>query len=164
MEQNNSIATKGFYKSPIGYLEIRTSNNVLNEIIFLDSESEENVNITETNDNFLNKVFSQLDEYFSGKRKEFDIEVAANGTEFQNNVWQKLIEIPYGETTSYIDIAKKINNPKASRAIGNANNKNHIPVIIPCHRVIGKNGKMVGYAGGLSKKEWLLNHEQRFSL
>jgi len=166
MQNNNNIQIAeqitGFYKSPIGYLEVITSNNKLNEIRFIESDKELNHSSNENN-SFLNKVFSQLDEYFAGERKEFDISLDSEGTSFQKNVWQKLTEIPYGKTTSYVDIATKIDNPKASRAIGNANNKNHIPIIIPCHRVIGKSGKMVGYAGGIWKKEWLLEHEKNIS-
>ena len=102
---------------------------------------------------------SQLEEYFRGERKKFDVPLEINGTEFQQKVWRALLEIPYGETRSYLDIAKKIGNNKASRAVGMANNRNKIMIIIPCHRVIGSNKKLVGYAGGLEVKEKLLRLE-----
>lgn len=101
----------------------------------------------------------QLDEYFKGKRKTFNIPMNLEGTDFQRSVWKALQDIPYGETKSYSEIAELINNPKACRAVGLANNKNPISIIIPCHRVIGKSGKLVGYGGGLDIKEKLLKLE-----
>jgi methylated-DNA-[protein]-cysteine S-methyltransferase len=101
----------------------------------------------------------QLLEYFSEKRRSFSIPLAATGTEFQQSVWQALGQIPFGETCSYLDIAKSIGNPKACRAVGAANGKNPIPIIVPCHRVIGSNQKLTGFAGGLDRKAWLLTHE-----
>lgn len=101
----------------------------------------------------------QLQEYCKGKRKEFTLPLELEGTSFQVKVWQELLKIPYGTTKSYQDIAQAINNPKASRAVGMANNRNRIMIIIPCHRVIGSNGKLVGYAGGLKMKEELLKIE-----
>lgn len=106
---------------------------------------------------------NELDEYFSGKRKHFTIPLKIAGTPFQELVWSALLEIPYGETRSYEDIAIKIGNPKACRAIGMANNRNNIGIIIPCHRVIGKDGKLVGYGGGLDKKIALLELEKKFA-
>ena len=108
----------------------------------------------------IKECFKQLKEYFEGSRREFDLPIEMNGTQFQKKVWKELLKIPYGETRSYKDIAISIGNEKACRAIGMANNKNHIPIIIPCHRVIGSNGKLVGYAGGIDIKEKLLNIEK----
>ena len=102
----------------------------------------------------------QLDEYFQGKRTTFSLPFKLTGTPFQLAVWKKLQNIPYGQTTSYKEIAQKINKPKAYRAVGMANNKNPLPIIIPCHRVIGSNGKLIGYAGGLKLKNYLLELEQ----
>lgn len=102
----------------------------------------------------------QLLEYFLKQRKDFDIPVLLIGTEFQKKVWNSLLEIPYGETVSYKYIAEKINHPKSFRAVGNANNKNPLPIIFPCHRVIGSNKELIGYAGGLPVKKYLLNIEQ----
>lgn len=102
----------------------------------------------------------QIHEYFKGDRKVFEIPLFIEGTDFQKKVWEALLEIPYGETNSYKDIGIKIGNKKAARAVGNANNKNPLPLIIPCHRVIGSNGKMVGYAKGIDIKKTLLRHEK----
>ncbi|WP_238925418.1 methylated-DNA--[protein]-cysteine S-methyltransferase [Vibrio sp. S11_S32] len=103
----------------------------------------------------------QLEQYFSGQRAQFDLPLAATGTAFQQQVWQALTDIPYGETCSYQDIANAIGNPKAVRAVGLANGKNPISIIVPCHRVIGKNGKLTGYAGGVEVKQGLLETEAR---
>lgn len=102
----------------------------------------------------------QLDEYFQGKRTIFSLPFKLTGTPFQLAVWKELQNIPYGKTTSYKEIAQKINKPKACRAVGMANNKNPLPIIIPCHRVIGSNGKLIGYAGGLKLKNYLLELEK----
>lgn len=102
----------------------------------------------------------QLDEYFQGKRTTFSLPFKLTGTPFQLAVWKELQNIPYGKTTSYKEIAQKINKPKACRAVGMANNKNPLPIIIPCHRVIGSNGKLIGYAGGLKLKNYLLELEK----
>ncbi|HCY83780.1 MAG TPA: cysteine methyltransferase [Desulfobacteraceae bacterium] len=105
-------------------------------------------------------VRQQLGEYFSGSRTRFDLDLTLSGTDFQKQVWEKLRHIPYGQTISYGELAKRVGNPKASRAVGLANGKNPIPIIIPCHRVIGKNGKLTGFGGGLDVKAYLLELEQ----
>ncbi len=105
------------------------------------------------------RAFEELEEYFQGKRREFDLPLSPEGTEFQRRVWAALREIPYGETRSYSEIAEQVGNPKAVRAVGMANHRNPIAIMIPCHRVIGKNGSLTGYAGGLSLKEKLLKLE-----
>jgi methylated-DNA-[protein]-cysteine S-methyltransferase len=104
-------------------------------------------------------TIAQLDEYFAGDRDSFDLPLEPEGTEFQRAVWNALAEIPYGETRSYGQIAASVGRPKAARAVGMANNRNPIAVIVPCHRVIGAGGALVGYAGGLDRKTWLLDHE-----
>ncbi|MBN1937224.1 MAG: methylated-DNA--[protein]-cysteine S-methyltransferase [Anaerolineae bacterium] len=101
----------------------------------------------------------QLDEYFSGVRRVFDLPLGLHGTEFQQRVWRQLLEIPYGQTASYAEVARALGNPQAVRAVGLANGKNPISIIVPCHRVIGSDGNLVGYGGGLWRKEWLLKHE-----
>ncbi len=111
----------------------------------------------------LAEAIRQMEAYYRHELTEFDLPLRALGTEFQMKVWKALQTIPYGETYSYQDIARIVGNIKAVRAVGGANNKNPISIIIPCHRVIGKNGKMVGYGGGLDKKEWLLAFEKRTS-
>lgn len=108
-----------------------------------------------------NEAAKQLREYFAGKRKDFSLPLELKGTDFQKKVWRALQKIPYGKTVTYSDIAKSIGKPKAVRAVGQAINRNPISIIIPCHRVIGKDGSLTGYAGGLWRKEWLLKHEQR---
>lgn len=108
----------------------------------------------------LRETNRQLQEYFREKRKEFDIPLFRQGTEFQQKVWKALCQIPYGETRSYGEIAEMIGNPKASRAVGGANNRNPVLIIVPCHRVIGANGALVGFGGGLGAKEFLLNLER----
>ena len=101
----------------------------------------------------------QLGEYFAGEREEFELPLAAVGTDFQRRVWAALVEIPYGETASYGTVALRLGSPGASRAVGLANGRNPISIVVPCHRVIGANGSMTGYGGGIEAKSWLLNHE-----
>ena len=114
-----------------------------------------------SSDIIIEKTILQLTEYFNGKRKHFNIPLDLSGTNFQLKAWEALKKIPYAKTVSYSDQAKLIGNPKASRAIGNANNANPISIIVPCHRVIGKSGKLVGYGGGLGRKDYLLELEQK---
>ncbi len=146
----------GYYNSPIGILEIKCTNKKLIAIQFIKRKSQLKTFP------FLLLVIKQLDQYFKGKLKKFNIPLDIKGTQFQEKVWQKLLTIPFGQTKAYQEIAKAVNNSKASRAVGNAVNKNRIAIIIPCHRVIGSNN-LGGYAGGINKKEWLLNHESNFS-
>jgi methylated-DNA-[protein]-cysteine S-methyltransferase len=113
-------------------------------------------------DQLTSQAARQLGEYFSGKRRKFDIPLNPSGTEFQQAVWEALLSIPYGETRSYKQVAEMVGNPKGSRAVGMANNKNPISIIIPCHRVIGSNGALIGYAGGLDMKKGLLELEGAF--
>ncbi|KPZ60793.1 Methylated-DNA--protein-cysteine methyltransferase [Pseudoalteromonas sp. P1-13-1a] len=101
----------------------------------------------------------QLSEYFNGRRITFNVPLDTHGTPFQNSVWQALLSVPFGKTSTYGDIARLLNNPKAVRAVGAANGKNPISIIVPCHRIIGANAKLTGYAGGLARKQWLLKHE-----
>ncbi|WP_300531936.1 methylated-DNA--[protein]-cysteine S-methyltransferase, partial [Peptacetobacter sp.] len=126
-------------------------------LVFSDYKKENEI---EKETDAIRKTYLQLKEYLSGKRKNFDIEIEMIGTEFQKKVWKELLNITYGETRSYKDIAIAIGNEKACRAVGNANNKNPIAIIVPCHRVVGSNGSMTGYAGGLDIKEKLLKIEK----
>ncbi len=114
----------------------------------------------EQDDNILRQTRIQLDEYFNKKRKKFDIPILILGTDFQKNVWNKLIKIPYGSISTYLELSKSINNEKAVRAVANANAANSIGIIIPCHRIIGSNGKLIGYGGGMVIKKRLLKLEQ----
>lgn len=147
-----------YFDSPIGLLEIQSDQG---EIISLDFCKEKRYQ--EKLEPILIEAKRQLNDYFDGKIKEFDLPLKINGTIFQSKVWQELIKIPYGETLSYKDVAVAIENENACRAVGNANNKNNIAIIIPCHRVVGSNGKMGGYGAGLWRKKWLLEHEKNFS-
>ncbi len=144
-----------FYETDIGTIGIRENGKYITNIYFSKFNTDDN--IVETD--LIKKGIMQINEYLQGKRNKFDLPLDLKGTEFQNKVWNELRNIPYGETRSYKDIAVAIGNENASRAIGMANNRNPIPIIIPCHRVIGSNGKLVGYAGGLDIKEKLLNIE-----
>jgi methylated-DNA-[protein]-cysteine S-methyltransferase len=112
-------------------------------------------------DSWFKDIAQQLDDYFSGHRSTFDIEMNLIGTSFQKSVWSQLCSIPYGETISYGELAQRVGNPKASRAVGLANGRNPIAIIVPCHRVIGADGSLTGYGGGLERKTWLLDHESR---
>jgi len=111
----------------------------------------------------LKTLRKQLKEYFSGKRKEFTIPLVTPGTEFQQIVWQELKKIPFGSTRSYQEQALELNNPDSVRAVANANGMNRISIVIPCHRVIGSDGRLTGYGGGLHRKKWLLDHEKKYS-
>jgi methylated-DNA-[protein]-cysteine S-methyltransferase len=150
---------KAYYPSPIGTLEILTDSDSILQISF--TEQEEDVPAGDAPE-ILKTVLRQLEEYFQGSRKSFDLKLNAKGTEFQQRVWQQLIQVPYGSTACYGDIAAAVGNQKASRAVGGANNKNRIPILIPCHRILGADGSMTGYAGGIWRKEWLLQHEREY--
>ncbi len=110
----------------------------------------------------LARAAAQLAEYFAGKRRDFDVPLAASGTGFQQRVWRELAKIPYGETRSYGELARALGSPTASRAVGAANGKNPISILVPCHRVIAGSGALTGYAGGVAAKKWLLEHEARW--
>ena len=151
------------YDFEIGELAICEENEkiVLVNVVKTKEDIEEMAkNSIQKETSLIKNTKQQLDEYFAGKRKKFDIPIKLDGTDFQIKVWKELLKIPYGETCSYLDIAKCIGNPKASRAVGMANNKNKIIIIVPCHRVIGSNKKLVGYACGLDVKEKLLELEK----
>ena len=146
------------YKTDIGEIGIMENGMAITHLYFAGEKIPEGTSIKETP--LLKKAGEQLLDYLAGKRKFFELPLAAQGTVFQQNVWKALQEIPYGATCSYGEVAKNIGNPKACRAVGMSNNKNPIPIFIPCHRVIGTNGKLVGYAGGLGIKEHLLKLEK----
>ena len=145
---------EAYYKSPIGKLRIISNERDIIRIEFTDDYYKMAMIPTQ-----IQNCIIQLDEYFAGKRKQFDIGINPIGTEFQGKVWHELTKIPYGTIISYYDQAKQLGDEKAIRAIASANGKNPIPIIIPCHRVIGTDGSLTGYAGGLLKKQWLLEHE-----
>jgi methylated-DNA-[protein]-cysteine S-methyltransferase len=141
-------------KTPIGRLCINSSEKGITLVVFTDVMAHKIHPHP-----LIDACKQQLKEYFSGKRLQFDLPLDTKGTHFQQAVWQSLSNIPYGKRVSYRDIAESINNPKAVRAVGAANGKNPIGIIVPCHRVIGSNGSLTGYAWGLERKIWLLEHE-----
>jgi len=145
-----------YFNTNIGLIKVCSNEQGITALAFVNEKDEPSVSDKITDD-----VIIQLREYFEGVRKDFDIPVYIEGTEFQLKVWEMLSKVKYGETASYKDIARLTGNEKASRAIGGANNKNPVAIILPCHRIVGTNGKLVGYAGGLDKKQWLLEHEMK---
>lgn len=148
--------------TPIGTLTLRANEQGLQRIEFENSRKDvvfPGTSVSPITKAILQDAKRQLEEFFARKRKFFDLPLNYEGTEFQKSVWKELIKIPYGETVFYKDIAQKIGNFRAARAVGLANNKNQIPIIIPCHRVIGSNKSLKGYASGLKIKKWLLEHE-----
>jgi len=156
-EKSDEVVFAGYFSSPIGLLKIDGNDQFITSIHFLDNDFVGDEQY-QAND-IIQECINQLKEYFEGHRKEFNLLLNPAGTEFQQRVWGKVSDIPYGETTSYGLIAKLLGDQKLSRAVGLANGANPIPIIIPCHRVVGNDGSLTGYAGGLDRKRWLLNHE-----
>jgi len=144
-----------YYKTPIGTAKIEGDKNGIKSITVIDEIIETSFKIP----NFLQNCVEQLDEYFNGNRTEFNLKLNPQGTDFQKRVWKELLNVPYGKTRSYLEQSKKLGDVKAIRAVASANGKNPIWIVIPCHRIIGSNGSLTGYAGGLWRKKWLLAHE-----
>jgi methylated-DNA-[protein]-cysteine S-methyltransferase len=147
-----------YYSSPIGNIKISAIDTGVTSVLFV----EEAIRTSMGNEHS-ETCKKQLEEYFKGERKEFSITCQLLGTAFQKEIWKTLKTIPFGEKISYLEMGKKVNSPNASRAVGNANSKNIILIVLPCHRVIGENGDLTGYAGGMWRKKWLLEHEGKFS-
>lgn len=149
-----------YIDSPAGELEIIGTDEAINAVNFVKSTKQ-------TASEYLPVIFGecieQLNEYFEGKRRIFDFRIEQEGTDFQQRVWTELLKIPFGRTISYLELARRLGDEKVIRAAGSANGKNQLGIIVPCHRVIGADGKLVGYAGGLDKKRWLLDHEDRIA-
>lgn len=144
-----------WYDSPIGILKIAEDDQGITEVSF-----QEEIGADQKEGSlYLEKTLRQLEEYFAGIRRSFDVPLSLKGTEFQKKVWHALMEIPYGHTACYQEVAAMIGNEKASRAIGNANHHNPVVIIVPCHRVIKANGSIGGYGGGIERKKYLLNLE-----
>ena len=165
------MENKYYFDTPIGWLLIVENGKAVTQLNFIkdcalgerdqqvmNKDGSNNISFTKATP-LMKEAVKQLQEYFQGVRKNFELPLAPKGTVFQQKVWKALQEVPYGETRSYKQIACVAGNEKASRAVGMANNRNPIPIIIPCHRIIGANGKLIGYAGGLEVKEYLLNLE-----
>ncbi|AOW21401.1 methylated-DNA--[protein]-cysteine S-methyltransferase [Urechidicola croceus] len=152
-----------YYKTPIGTAKIEGDENGIVSITVLDetlnSIADQNIfDIPEC----LQECIHQLDEYFNGSRKEFSLKLNPIGTDFQKSVWKELLNIPFGKRKTYMEQTKKLGDPKAIRAVASANGKNPIWIVIPCHRVVGSDGSLTGYAGGIWRKKWLLEHESDF--
>lgn len=148
-----------YYQSPVGLLKIGATDHVINQVLFVN----ENEELTPTSQlsPLLQQCVEQLIEYFNGARQVFDLPVYQEGSPFQNRVWSELLNIRFGRTISYMDLAKRLGDPKVIRAAASTNGKNNICIIVPCHRVVGTNNSLVGYSGGLPRKKWLLNHENK---
>jgi methylated-DNA-[protein]-cysteine S-methyltransferase len=154
-----------FMKTEIGLLMVKADHAAVQEIVFIDDSEKPDQAFPDrqnpkTCPRHLSACLTQLTEYFKGQRKKFELPLDLQGTPFQKKVWNKLLHVPYGKTCSYQDLAVAVGKPKAFRAIGGANHRNPIPIIVPCHRVIGAKGALTGYGGGLWRKQWLLEHEQ----
>ena len=150
-----------YYQSPAGLLKIGGTENYISQIFFIDSNEE--YIAPYGNNSLLTKCVEELIEYFNGKRLSFDILIYQKGTDFQTKVWSELLNINFGSTISYMTLAKRLGDPNCIRAAASGNGKNQICIIVPCHRVIGTNQSLVGYAGGLQRKRWLLEHENKIA-
>jgi methylated-DNA-[protein]-cysteine S-methyltransferase len=148
--------SRAYYRSPIGLIEIAGGEDGVRSVAFVRRTSGEAAPPPES----LETAVRELDEYFAGARREFSVRLSLRGTEFQRRVWAELAKIPFGRTASYGEIARTMARPGAARAIGGANHLNPVSIIIPCHRVVGHDGGLVGYGGGLWRKRWLLAHEE----
>ena len=146
-----------YYDSPLGWVKIQASPEVVTSIAICSERKKDEC----CDSAVLKECVRQLDEYFDGSRTNFDLPISQQGTVFQQNVWNVLADIPFGKTVSYGDVAKKLNAPKSARAVGAACGKNKLWIVVPCHRVKGSDGSLTGYAGGLERKRWLLDHEAR---
>ncbi|MEM6515564.1 MAG: methylated-DNA--[protein]-cysteine S-methyltransferase [Bacteroidota bacterium] len=147
-----------FIKTPLGIAKLCGDKNGISSIVILNSKEA----ITEIVPIELEDAVRQLDEYFAGQRRDFDLNLNFKGTDFQIMVWKQLQSIPFGKTISYLELSKQLGDVKAIRAVANANGKNPLWVVVPCHRVIGSDGSLTGYAGGLHRKQWLLEHESPY--
>lgn len=148
------------YMTPIGLIEIVGDEHAIQSILFVDREETNDVANRELPD-VMHQCQRELEDYFKGTRLTFTFPVEQEGTPFQLEVWEALTTIPYGETTSYLALATTVGRPKAVRAVGRTNGRNRLSIVVPCHRVIGSNGALTGYAGGVERKEWLLRHEKQ---
>lgn len=167
---NQMIATGlsvTYYTSPVGVLEIKSSGEAIHAILFVNAwkgpKLDEDEMRGNANSETVKACTTQLDEYFEGKRREFDFPFDQDGTSFQQKIWSALLDIPFGKTISYLELSKRTGNVKAIRAVGTTNGKNQLCIVVPCHRVIGSNGSLVGYGGDLWRKKWLLDHEAKYA-
>ena len=152
-----------YYRSPVGLLQIAGTGQFISEVLFIDEPEK----ITTQTDSNLQPMailaVEQLIEYFHGHRRFFELPISQKGTPFQQKVWAELMNIPFGRTISYLELSHRLGDPKVIRAAAAANGANNVAIIVPCHRVIGSNSQLVGYAGGLPRKKWLLQHENKIA-
>jgi methylated-DNA-[protein]-cysteine S-methyltransferase len=165
MTDNPAVKKRGkpagacvYFKSPIGFLRVSGSEKWVMAVEFCDQPGPETDGVPEC----LKKACLQLDEYFQGRRRKFEVPLMLRGTPFQKRVWAALRKVPFGRTLSYGGIARSIGRPYSGRAVGGANHRNPVAIIVPCHRIIGHNGRLSGYGGGLWRKQWLLDHEKKY--
>ncbi len=149
-----------YYHSPVGMLKIAGTDDFITEVSFHDTSQKPEGNKKHLPPMVINCI-EQLIQYFNGQRRQFELPLNQPGTTFQQEVWSELLAIPFGKTISYLELARRIGDTKATRAVASANGKNDIAIIVPCHRVIGSNKELVGYGGGLWRKKWLLEHEMK---
>ena len=157
MKERSEVMFRGYYDSPIGFIEVIADDEKVNSVLFVEE-------IQSANENHIVKlVLQELDFYFKGETKHICSLSISSGTPFQQTVWTTLTHIPFGTTTTYSNIASQLNNEKAVRAVGTAIGKNQLAILVPCHRVLGKNGSLTGFAWGTWRKEWLIQHEKNHS-
>lgn len=147
-----------YYESPVGLLKIGGTDQYIGEVSFVDNPDQLTYGEPGISE-IMHQCTEQLIEFFHGNRRNFDVPIYQDGTTFQQRVWGELLEIPYGKTISYMDMAKRLGDPKVIRAAASANGRNNVAIIVPCHRVIGSDRSLIGYAGGMWRKKWLLQHE-----
>jgi O-6-methylguanine DNA methyltransferase len=150
-----------FLESPIGWLRVQADESALLAVDFVESAGAGRAAEESGRRPVLTQALAELEAYFLGERTTFSLPLQLEGTPFQRRVWDRLLRVPYGRTTTYRDLAAAVGNPRATRAVGGANHRNPISIVVPCHRVVGADGGLTGYGGGLWRKEWLLRHEHR---
>jgi methylated-DNA-[protein]-cysteine S-methyltransferase len=152
-----------YYQSPLGLSKISGTESFISEIVFIDNIEKPHGDNKKKLPPVMINCIEQLIQYFNGERKFFDIALNQNGTEFQKKVWNELLGIPFGKTISYLELSRRLGDSKAIRAAASANGKNSIAIVVPCHRVIGSKNDLVGYAGGIWRKKWLLEYESKIA-
>ncbi len=155
------MSTSHTIQTPLGAIVIHASEKAINAVLFVKGETK--IDTEKSGHPLVEQCVTQLEEYFAGTRRIFDLPLQQDGSSFQQNVWSQLLKIDYGKTISYLELSKRVGDVKAIRAVGTTNGKNQIAIIVPCHRVIGSDGSLTGYAGELWRKRWLLEHESKFA-
>jgi methylated-DNA-[protein]-cysteine S-methyltransferase len=156
-----STTYTAFLESPIGRVKVRSDESALLAVDFVGSDGAGRAAGEPGRPAVLAEALAQLEAYFKGERTAFSLPLRLEGTPFQRRVWDLLLRVPYGRTTTYGELAAAVGNPRAGRAVGGANHRNPVSIVVPCHRVVGSDGRLTGYGGGLWRKEWLLSHERR---